>query len=96
MWIADARNETRPHFPHFPTLWDYPARASEFGTSGAIGMTVLDNIPIVDIALAGSEGIDAVQQARLKAEAEAAQEQAAMINDLMREAREAGVNCVDD
>ncbi len=59
-------------------------------------MTVLDNIPILDITLAGAEGIDAVQQARLKAEAKAKQTQAAMINELMREAQDAGLNCPID
>ncbi|XZE46978.1 RHS repeat domain-containing protein [Pirellulaceae bacterium SH467] len=78
------------------SVWDYPARASEFGTGVAVGMTVLDNIPIIDIALAGAEGIDAVQQARIRAESDALQEQEKMINDLMREAQEAGVNCQDE
>lgn len=56
-------------------------------------MSVLDNIPIVDLAMAGTEAIDAVQQERLKAERESRDEEARLIEELMKEAKEAGKDC---
>ncbi|MCY2980546.1 MAG: hypothetical protein NTU79_17930 [Planctomycetota bacterium] len=71
---------------------DYPARASEFGTGTAIGMSIFDNIPILDVSLAITEGIDSVQQERIKASREGAIEEQAAIDDFMREAEQAGMD----
>ena len=76
------------------SLYDYPARAAEFGTSGAVGMAILDKIPIVDLGLAGAEIIDATQQ-ELKTERESQQEKARLIEELVKEAKEAGEVCND-
>lgn len=64
-----------------------------FGTSGAIGMSILDNIPIVDLALAGAETIDSIQQERLKAERESREEEARLMEELLKDAKEAGEDC---
>ena len=56
-------------------------------------MSVLDNIPTVDLALAGAETIDAIQQEKLKAERESREEEARLIEELMKEAKDAGEVC---
>ena len=69
------------------SFWDYPARADDLGTGPAIAMTVLDNIPIVDIALAGTEVIDAVQQEIEDAEHESKREERRLLRQLLKEAK---------
>jgi hypothetical protein len=75
------------------SLWDYPARAAEFGHSGAVGMTFLDNIPLVDISLAIAEGIDAAEQERIKFEMEAMQYEEMEWGKLLLQAKQAGQCC---
>jgi RHS repeat-associated protein len=75
------------------SLWDYPARAAEFGHGGAVGMTFLDNVPIVDISLAIAEGIDAAEQERIKFEMEAMQYEEMEWEKLLLQARQAGQCC---
>lgn len=59
-------------------------------------MSVLDNIPIVDLGLASAEAIDAVQQDWLKAELEAQEEQAVLMEQLIEEAKKAGKVCCSE
>jgi len=75
------------------SAWDHPARAKEFGTGPAIGMFILDQIPIADFALAGTETIDAIQQERLRVACEAKQAEATSIDKLLKEAKDAGASC---
>jgi len=76
-----------PIFSIVISAMDYPARASEFGHGAALSLTVLDNIPIVDIAVAVTEGVDAIKQDVDKIKAQGEQQLIDEISRLAEEAR---------
>ena len=76
-----------PIFSIVIAAMDYPARASELGHGAAISLTILDNIPIVDIAVAVTEGVDAIKQDVDKIKAQGEQQLIDEISRLAEEAR---------
>ena len=64
------------------SLWDFPKRAGTYGGLVAAGMTVLDNVPLADIALGVSEATDEIQDAKRKADMEAEREMQRLRDEL--------------